>query len=60
MAIKKNYLQKGKFKLTTDILIIAFLGILLMAGMCSGLMLNIYRKLKQDKIDLMEMKVKSF
>jgi hypothetical protein len=35
-------------------LIIAFLGILLMSGMCSGLMLNVYRKLKQDKEEMGE------
>jgi hypothetical protein len=37
-----------------DILIISFMGILLMSGMCSGLMLNIYRKLKEDKAFVMQ------
>lgn len=46
--------QKDTFQLKTNILIIAFLGILLMSGMCSGLMLNVYRKLKQDKEEMLE------
>ncbi|XP_021943900.1 neuropilin and tolloid-like protein 2 [Folsomia candida] len=45
---------KDTFQLKTNILIIAFLGILLMSGMCSGLMLNVYRKLKQDKEEMLE------
>ena len=51
--------QKSKEK-HYDIIVIASLGCVLIAGMFGGLVLNIYRKLRQDRKDLLELKVKLF
>lgn len=45
------------FVMTMDLIVIAFIGCFLAAGMCSGLILNICRKLRQDKIELDEIRV---
>ena len=50
-------IQKGKEK-HYDIIVIASLGCVLIAGMWGGLVLNIYRKLRQDRKDLLELKVR--
>ncbi|CAG7823292.1 unnamed protein product [Allacma fusca] len=39
-----------------DIPVIASLGCVLIVGMCGGLFLNIYRKLRQDRKDLIELR----
>ncbi|CAL8070098.1 unnamed protein product [Orchesella dallaii] len=47
---------KVAFTMTMDLVVIAFIGCFLAAGMCSGLVLKICRKLRQDKIELEEIR----
>lgn len=44
------------FHFLKDIFIIAFLGTLLVIGMCTGMFLNIFRKLKQDREELLALR----